>query len=299
MSVLLNPYCSLDELKHELKFTLSDTARDDELKEAINNASRWIDQYMGRDFFYHNHLLSPLELDSFDAVYENEVFVPFRPILSISEVSLAGTVLVSGTDYVAKGVLATRADRLILLSGPWNLSRPDRLLSIKGEFGYRQISTSVTEAGDTGDQVATWSLQNLGMNVMYWGLTPLGGVSVQIDIWSDAAHTNRIATGTGDSPGTIALTQDNSSGVSGSVVVSGTAEDLDPANTLTPIVDTAVVPQGMPQHISHATRVVAAAFSGHNRKEVAGLDGQKTELLDNRIPKTVYDILGKKLPVMI
>lgn len=53
------------------------------------------------------------------------------------------------------------------------------------------------------------------------------------------------------------------------------------------------VPEGLPPMITQCTILVAGAFSGHNRKEISGLDGQATSILSNEIPKTVFQILGR------
>ena len=60
------------------------------------------------------------------------------------------------------------------------------------------------------------------------------------------------------------------------------------------VVDRTQVPTGIPGYISLATRLVAAAFSGHNRKEVVALDGGKNSLVSTEIPKTVFQMLGEK-----
>lgn len=61
----------------------------------------------------------------------------------------------------------------------------------------------------------------------------------------------------------------------------------------------AAVPTGIPQEIQWATIQVAAAFTGHNRKEVVGVDGTKESIIDRSIPKTVYDLLGRKGPILV
>jgi len=200
---LLNPYCTIDELKHELKLPVADVSKDSELEEAINNASRWIDDRMGRDFFYHDYSSTPLVLDEFDAVYDGEIFPKFRPIIEITALSQAGVAYVDGTDYVWKAADAHKPDRIIRLGGGlWAPSRPDHLISINGKFGYVQASS-------------------------------------------------------------------------------------------------AAIPTGLPGRIAHAARLVAAAFSGHNRKEIVGLDGQRTEVFTKDIPKLVLDMLGARVPLLV
>jgi hypothetical protein len=61
----------------------------------------------------------------------------------------------------------------------------------------------------------------------------------------------------------------------------------------------AVPPTGLPGSITLATRWVAAAISGRNRKEVVGLDGIKQTLEDSAIGKQVYALLGKRSPILM
>lgn len=49
-------------------------------------------------------------------------------------------------------------------------------------------------------------------------------------------------------------------------------------------VDETAPPSDLPQAIRRACTLIAANFSGENEKQVVGLDGQISELLDNSIP---------------
>jgi hypothetical protein len=262
-----------------------------------------VDDYTQRDFFYHNHLVTPLEFDEHDAVYDDEIFLQYRPVLVITEVKVGTETWVQGTDFVVKNSADTKPNRLISLRGDWAPSRAEaRVVKIKGEFGYRQtVSWPVSEAGDTGFQVSNWVLKNLGGSPVHWIITGSGGVC-SVSIYSDTTQTNRLAFGNHTYTGTLVLNQDNNSGISGTVDVNYVSNDTDAANILTPlppVVNTSVVPQGLPGHIVKATRLVAAAFSGHNRKQVAGMDGTAQEISSNTIPKTVFDMLGKRSPVFL
>ena len=191
---LLNPYCTEDEVRRELKNT--DAAIADDIKAAINAASRWIDDYLKRDFFKHDHISSPLILDEYDGVeFGREIFLPYKPVLTLTAVTLAGVALVNGTDYAVKEY------KLVNLNGDWKLSRPDRLLSLTGTFGYAQAATTD-------------------------------------------------------------------------------------------------VPTGLPAKVNLAAILVAAALSGHNRKESIALDGSKVEVNDRAIPKLVFEMLGKRRPLL-
>lgn len=201
----VNPYITVAELHEELKN--NEAPLNDELAAAIDRASRWVDDYMDADFFFHDYSVFPLVLDqTADNVIGNRIFFSW-PIISISGMTLGGAspdVLATPDDYFIGG----GAQSLYRASGNWNLSRPDNILSITGAFGYRQES----------------------------------------------------------SPG---------------------------------VYDPSQVPQGIPAKVKTATRLVAAAFSGYNRKEVLGVDGTKEGLITTSIPKTVYEYLGRRGPILI
>jgi hypothetical protein len=194
---LLNPYCSLGELCHELNRDAPVAGDEqDELHEAINNASRMVDSYKGRDYYQHDYSSTPLLLDQFGGWFVGDtLFLPYAPIISLTAVSLAGAAWVSNVDYFTD----FQGNRIVRLSGTgWDeVKRPDSLLSITGKFGYAQATS-------------------------------------------------------------------------------------------------ADVPVGMPGNIKLAARLIAAALSGQNRKEMIGLDGSKMEFIDRVIPKTAYEALGSR-----
>lgn len=207
----VNPYISVEELCEELKIPVpgaSDTnPSTDELMRAIDRASRWVDEYTHRDYFFHDFTTDPIIFDQFsDGVYVDGngrtiVFLPYSPIISVSEISVSGTVQVVGDHY---SVGARGQDGVIYATSGWALGS-GQTIAIKGTFGYSQ------------------------------GVTP-----------------------------------DHSS-----------------------------VPVGLPGKVTIATRLVAAAFSGHNRKEFMGLDGSKETVINTEIPKTVFKMLGAQMPILV
>lgn len=308
MSVaLVNPYCSLQQLKDELKVKSSDTANDDHLNDSINQAARWVDRYTGRRFYFVDSLVSPLVLDEFDRVYDEIVFLQHRPIRSIASAVLGTTALTEGTDFRVRSSLTDPApgaiDQLIRLGGNWNLNRQaGQLLTIKGQFGYSQAASyAFAVAGNGGSQLSGVTLTGWTRAQAYWRIyfsTPNYG----LDLATDAAFENLIASGVrGTATGAVTLSAVGGSGVAGTASIFHNADDADAANIITPnavTVTTAQVPSDLPQEIVKAAVLVAAAFSGQNRKEVAGLDGSQTQILDNAIPKTVYDMLGRRSPIL-
>jgi len=296
--ILENPYCSLEAVKRVLKFDEDDTTRDDALKASINDASRWLDRFLGRDFFFHDHSVAFLEFDDDSDQSEGKLWLPYVPVIQISEVYLGESLLLEEVDFS----IVRRIDGSAYLlnhDGAWTLSRPDNTVKVYGTFGYAQTSYwTVTEAGDAANQLSNWTLNNLtSTDVLYWRLIEASPTEATVEIYLEEAHTNLVASGTGLKASTITLTQENASGISGSVVVNYTADDDETTNTLTPIqpaTDTTQIPTGIPGYISFCAAQIAAVFSGHDRKEVVGLDGVKTSIVNNAIPKTVFDALGSK-----
>jgi len=322
---LVNPYCTLDQLKDELKRSRTDTSIDDELSEAIVNGSRWIDNYLGRDFFFHDYATEALTFDynSPDAIC-GRVFLDW-PILELTEVLLGTTALTVNADYTvqgrpphdnrillrgsgAAGIAAWQARRRGDWQGDWFVGSQGEPLSIKGTFGYLQsFFRTVTAAGDTGGQLTNWHLTGLSAAVLYWRLEDVGG-QARVRLYSDAAWANLVAEGTGANISTLTLAEQNSSGISGTVDVDYSLDDIDAGNKLTPgaaVVDRTQVPIGIPSQINLCTRLVAAALSGHNRKQVVAVDGgrqdnfadggTKVDFIDRTIPRIVYKMLGKQM----
>lgn len=146
-TALLNPYCTLDDVKAECKIVSTD--RNDELSTAINSASRAIDERCRRDFLFRDHSSSAYRVPS-SCIAENKLFLPF-PVITLTEVKLVAT---DGTETVlaAEDYEYENGDGLAILTrdGRWLLedgfsgdgllprrthSRPSRIY-LKGTFGY-------------------------------------------------------------------------------------------------------------------------------------------------------------------
>lgn len=193
---LINPYCTVEELQEELKNTSQDLTG--ELERAINAASRWIDDYLGRDHLYHNHATSPLSL-AYGSRYvvADTIFLPW-PIITLTAITQDGEAFIADDDYFTRINLDGTQNQIILTGSEWAPGYPpDGDIQLTGTFGYVQAGT-----------------EN--------------------------------------------------------------------------------VPTGLPPTINQVCRLVAAAFSGHNTKDVVGIDGGKTAVTDKTIPKQVYDILGQR-----
>jgi hypothetical protein len=296
MEALVNPYCSLEDVKAQIKN--SDAKLDDDLKRAINWASRWVDEYTARDWFFHDHQLEADELtvdDHDNRVFGRELFLPYSPVIAIVSVYEGTELLVAGEDYTVKD------HKLIRLGGDWAVGEQlDELIVIRGAFGYHQTTYyPASDAGDVADQLSDWRFNEFWEGTRHWQLEAGRVVKVASSHANIGAGT-LLCTGSRSDDGTVDLV---GSGASGSVVVAYSAPDSSDGNNLltpsgTKVVDTTAIPD-LPQHIRLATAMVAAAFCGHNRKDVVGLDGQKTEIQDRDIPVTVKQMLGRKGRLLI
>lgn len=136
MLVFENPYCTVDQVREELRN--KDQSLTEAIEDSIIQVSRYIDDHKGRDYFQHDHSVNPLLLDRFDTalIIQDTVFLPYTPIITLTSVTVAGELWVVDTDYIVKsnGVDA----RLISMRGSWPLGLATDKISILGKFGYEQ-----------------------------------------------------------------------------------------------------------------------------------------------------------------
>ncbi len=97
---------------------------------------------------------------------------------------------------------------------------------------------SIVEAGDTSNELASWAISGLNATnsnggVLYWKLT--NSVSTRtVQIYKDSGGTSLVASGSRSGDGSITLTAQNGSGLSGSVVVTYSGDETTVASqTLT------------------------------------------------------------------
>jgi len=128
---LVNPYCTVAQVQAEIRNTAA--AITTQLEEAINQASRWIDARLGRDFYQHDYSTTALVLTKWDDVaFGDIIFLPFRPVISLTEVKAITDVYVLGTDYTT-----TTGGRLISLLGDWPISPSPSLAVTYPSWLYR------------------------------------------------------------------------------------------------------------------------------------------------------------------
>lgn len=83
-TVLLNPYCTLQDVQRETQNNDEEDA--DDIRAAINLASRYVDAQTNRDFFYHDHSSAPMHVpESWCA--GNVIFFPW-PVIELSKVEI-------------------------------------------------------------------------------------------------------------------------------------------------------------------------------------------------------------------
>jgi hypothetical protein len=156
-TALSNPYCTLEDVKSECK--IASTDRNDVIAEAINSASRGIDERCRRDFLFHDHASTAYRVPS-HCIAENKLFLLW-PVITLTEVKLVAsdgteTVLDPGDyEFENGGVCAT-----ITRDGRWLVedgftgdglaprrthTRPPRIY-LKGTFGYTWAAATAPAA---------------------------------------------------------------------------------------------------------------------------------------------------------
>ena len=331
----VNPYISLTEIIEELKLTAAEVAADpdltDELQRAIERASRWVDNYTRRDSIFRDFSVNPMIFDQYSkSVYGFEIFFPNKPILSINKVLLGSAPtcakeLIFNVDYFndADRIYLLRSSTLFIQNpdiprdgssglfvgpnrGGWCLSRPDRMLFVYGQSGCVQARAfQMTAAGGGAVQTDAWTINSYTTpTTLYWSVK-LIDEAMTVTVTSDSFGAQVVCQGstTASGPQVITLAEVNDSGIDGQMSLNYASDSAGNSLTVTPNTTAPIVPFSIPQNtdpiITTATRLVAASFSGHNRKETVGLDGQKTDIADRSIPKTVYDLLGRKMPLLV
>lgn len=113
----------------------------------------------------------------------------------------------------------------------------DFVVSRMGEVLANQnldTTNTVTEAGDTANQLSAWNLYGTEQ-LLYWKLTNPTGTEYHVDLYKGQNGANHVASGyfdNGTPNGTVYGTAVNQSGISFNVDVAYTADDTDNANTV-------------------------------------------------------------------
>lgn len=147
MGTLLNPYCTLEDVQHEASNI--DPADAGDLEDQITAASRWVDEYCRRDFLYHDHRTTALEVEP-SWVAGQRIYLPW-PIISLTEVTVDDEVVDStlyrkeSTRLSATGVIVRDRDWFPAPTrvgvGNGNVQGLPPIIRLKGQFGYAEAPT--------------------------------------------------------------------------------------------------------------------------------------------------------------
>lgn len=147
---LVNPYCTVAQVQAELSNTASALAvAGGELEDAINQVSRHIDNWMGRDYYQHDYSSTPLKFNgrNTESVIGDTLWLKYSPIILLTTVTVNGEVWVEDTDFIR--VEDEKGSRLISLNGNFCLSTSDltERIELIGKFGYVQASSAAVPTG--------------------------------------------------------------------------------------------------------------------------------------------------------
>lgn len=137
---LLNPYATVAQVQEELQN--SDAGLTSVIEDAINAASRWIDDYKGVDYFEHDHTETPLKIHTYYRdLSGSRLMLPFSAVSELDSVREGTTELVADTDYVRDGVTLHR------IGANWTVGAPPEHISVYGVFGYPQTAATAVPTG--------------------------------------------------------------------------------------------------------------------------------------------------------
>jgi len=112
---------------------------------------------------------------------------------------------------------------------PTRRSLPALLATLYGASVSRQVQGQIVETGDVDDELDNWILNgaipkhNTDVNnKLYVDLTNPSGTTYKVEIYKDSGKLSLVASGQRDADGALSFTQENNSGLSGSVVVAWT-----------------------------------------------------------------------------
>ena len=151
MAKLENPYCEVDDVRGVLRNNIP--SAEGEIIGSINAASRYIDQWLGRDFKFHDYSVTPFRVLR-DHCFDDEIVLPYSPIITLTSLIYAGQAYVLDTDYYLPEDNRGRKRVIKSLTGAWPDSYPpSNLILVYGTFGYPQTdrtgaySTQAVPAG--------------------------------------------------------------------------------------------------------------------------------------------------------
>lgn len=141
---LVNPYCTVEQVQDELRNR--DDALTQEIERAINSASRQIDRWKGRDYFFHDYSSNPLILRGgmMQGLFAGRyLLLPYSPVITLTSLSVNDDAQAEGDDYV----WAAEDFKILNLNCDWPTRSTSDKITLVGTFGYYQESESDVPRG--------------------------------------------------------------------------------------------------------------------------------------------------------
>lgn len=300
---LQRAYCTRRQVRDDLRNKAVD---EDTIEAAIHAASRWIDRYKGRDYVLHDHSVTPLTLAPGIALLAREeiLLLPKTPVITLTAVTDNGVALVEGTDFVQDGDHSGNW-KLVRIDGKWS----GRAVTLQGTFGYaeapsptridltgKSVTVTITASpdivGDEGDGHVTVTSATSGEFFFEFSagdLAPLGLGEWDVTVEYDDGELEEMVLEIVTAPYEPEQVLDPD-GRRRFRIAAGDGWEVKMTAATGPGVGDQVFK--VPGHINRAAVMLAANLSGHQQKDVAGLDGQMQTILDRSVPKPVLDLLG-------
>ena len=123
-TALYRPYCTLAQVQKETRNV--DTAQADWFRQCVNAASRAVEDFTRRDFWYHDHSSTALEVKD-EWVAKSRIVLPW-PIITLTEIEQEDD-MVDSENYRFE-------NRTIYGAEDWVSRDYEVTLLVKGTFGY-------------------------------------------------------------------------------------------------------------------------------------------------------------------
>lgn len=137
---LVNPYCTVAQVQAETNNTDSGlTAR---FEEAIDQASRYIDAWCGRDWFQHDYSSTPLYIRERSALLDGGIIWLPGPVIAFTSITYQSSLLTAGVDFTRDGNMVMKAE------GDWEPGRLDsEAIAVRFAYGYAQATSADVPTG--------------------------------------------------------------------------------------------------------------------------------------------------------
>lgn len=136
---LERPYCSLADVQRETVNSLPEN--DDKYKQCINLASRWVDEFCHRDFWFHDHSENAYKVPR-KFVLGDEIFLPF-PIVTLTALTVDGKAWDVEDDIYWDGKTISSED------GDFGNYPCRETIRLTGTFGYPLVQSGYDDPQQT------------------------------------------------------------------------------------------------------------------------------------------------------